>query len=66
MANVKVCDNCNEIFREEGKWCKSDHIVFEHKQFHLGDGMYTPWKKIKREFCSQKCFDEWYGTKYEE
>lgn len=64
MTKAKICDKCKGVFREEGKSCKPDEITFNHKIYHLGDGMYSPWKEINGEFCSKKCFDEWYAGEY--
>ena len=63
MAQCKVCDECKEVYREEGQWCKNEEVVFEFKRFHMGDGMNFPTGEIERSFCSLKCFKKWFDEK---
>ena len=64
MSDARICDECGEVYREEGKWCKNDEINFSHKIYHVGEGMHYPWKETKVSFCSMGCFRVWFHKKY--
>jgi hypothetical protein len=65
MADARVCAECGKIYRVEGEWCEREEIVFEYKLYHFGEGMHSPWKKLRKGFCSQACFRNWFTHKAE-
>ena len=64
MVNCRRCDNCKRILSEEWVRCKPEEIVFHYKLYHFGEGMHTPWKEIRVEFCCRDCFSKWFGEKF--